>query len=76
VGDDPAQGWPIEVIHVRVGEQHHVDGRQFFDPDSGPSQAPQRDEPFGEYRVQEQLAPTDLDQKRGVANERDAQFPR
>ena len=61
---------------MRMGKQHQVDGRQILDPDSGPAQAAQCDQPLGEDRIDEQLAPTDLDQKRGVANERDAQFPR
>ena len=76
VGDDPAQGWPIEVIHMRVGKQHHVNGRQILDPDSRPAQAPQRDQPFGEDRVDQQLTAADLDQERRVANERDPQLPR
>ncbi len=52
------------MIHVRVGKQHHVDGRQFLDLYAGPAQAPQRDEALGEYWVHEQLTPTNLDQER------------
>jgi hypothetical protein len=49
---------------MRMGKEHHVDGRQILDPDSGPAQAAQRDQPLGEYRVYQQLTSSDLDQER------------
>src|SRR5580658_2956757 len=74
VSDNAAQRGPVEMIHMRVGEQHHVNGRQVLDLYTRPAQAAQGDKPFGEDGVDEHLAAANLYEKRGVANERNPQL--
>ena len=63
------------MIHVGVGKQHQVDGRQVLDAQAGTTEAAQEDESVGEDRIDEDVAgPADLDEERRVANECNAEF--
>lgn len=74
VANDFAQRREVEVVHVRVCEEHGVNGGQVLDADAGFAQAMDQDEPVGENRVDQEVEATQLQQERGVANEGDAEF--
>ena len=72
--DDLAQGGAVEVVHVGVRQQDGVDRGQIVDPDAGVAKAAKDDQPAGEDRVDENGLAADLNQKRRMADEGDAQF--
>ena len=76
VAHDFAQGWNVEVIHVRMCKQDGVDGRQVLNAQARAARAAQKDESCGEHRVDQQIAVGDLNEERGVADEGDAEFVR
>ncbi len=66
-----AKGWAVEVVHVRVRQEHRVDGREIADEQTGAALAAQDDEASGEDWVDEQGTAGDLDEERGVSDEGD-----
>ena len=65
---DLAQGRFVEVIEVRVGEQHQVDGWQILHPEPGSLEALEQEEPVGEIGIDDGVEPLELHQKRGVTD--------
>ena len=57
---DLAQRRFVEMIEVRVGEQHEVDGRQIFYAEPGSLEALQQEEPVGEIGVDDGVEPLEL----------------
>lgn len=74
VADDPAQRGEVEVIHVRVGEQDGIDGREVLDAQTRAALSAQEDERAREDGIDEQVAAGDLDEKRGMADKGDAEL--
>ncbi len=62
VADDLAQGGEVEVVHVRVGDEDEVDGREVGEADAGVTLA-----------AEEDVAAGDLEEEGGVADEGDAE---
>jgi len=53
----------VEVIEVRVGEQHQVDGWQIFHPEPGSLEALEQEEPVGEIGIDDGVEPFELDEE-------------
>ena len=60
---DGTKRWAIEVIHVRVGEENGVDGREIADTKAGVALAAEYDETSGEDGIDEQRAAGRLDEE-------------
>jgi hypothetical protein len=43
------------VVHVRVSEEDHIDGRQVLDADAGPAKTVDEHKPVGEDRVDQEV---------------------
>jgi hypothetical protein len=59
-----SQGSHIQMIHVRVGQQNQIDGRQFLHAQPWFALSSEHDKPFGKDGIDQHLAPIDLEQKR------------
>jgi len=62
------------VIEMRVRNQHHVDGRQVANTESGSADAFQQKQPTREVWIDQNALPAHLHEKRSVADEGHAQF--
>ena len=58
------EGRHVEVVHVRVGQQHSIDRWQVLNAQAGATGTAQQDEPRGKHRVHQQVATSDLQQER------------
>jgi hypothetical protein len=68
---DGAERWAVEVVHVRVGEEDRVDGRQVADAEAWVALTAENNQTRGEDGVDEQRAAGGLDEERGVPDEGD-----
>ncbi len=64
----------MEMIEVRMGHQHHVDGRQIGDAQAGTAQALQHEQPAREVGIDDDALPANLHEEAGVTDEGDAEF--
>ena len=64
----------MQVIEVRVRDQHNVDGRQIGNAQAGTAQAFQHEEPAREIGIDDDVLSADLQEEAGVADEGDAEF--
>jgi len=64
------------MIHMGMGQEYQIDGRQFFHQKAGSALPAQHDEPLCEHRINQHLPSVHLEQKRGVANESYAEVVR
>ena len=71
---DLAQRLAIEMIEVRVRHEHEVDVRQIVQMQPRMPHALDHLQPLRPVRIDEQVLPLRLDQKRGVADPGDADF--
>src|SRR6185437_10475587 len=74
LADDLPERGEVEVIHVGVGEQDSINGREIFDAHAGLAKAMDEDEPVGEDRVNDEIEAAELEQERGVSYECNAEF--
>jgi hypothetical protein len=74
VADDAAQRGPVEVVHVRVGDQHPVHRRQFGNVHAGDAQPLDQNQPVGEVGINQQPLPGHLQQKSRMAEKRQPQI--
>jgi hypothetical protein len=70
-----AQRRLVEMIEVRVRQQHQVNRRQIPDFHAGALDALQQKQPVREIRVNQHVQIRELDQKRRVADPRDGHLP-
>lgn len=68
---DGAEGWAVEVVHMRVGEQDRVDRRKLADAQAGMALTAEEEQAFGEDGVDEDSAAAGLDEEGGVSDEGD-----
>jgi hypothetical protein len=59
---------------MRVRQQHRIDRRKVFHANTRTPEAMDKDEPVRKDRVDEDVESGELEKKRGVADEGDAQF--
>src|SRR5580700_1449084 len=59
---DGAERWAVKVVHVRMSQEHRVDGRKIADAQTGAALAAQDDEASGKDGVDEQGAAGGLDE--------------
>ena len=71
---DGAQRWPVQVIEVRVGDQHQIDRRQIAQLHARLAQPLQHEQPAREVGIDQHILPAHLHEKAGVADEGDAEF--
>ncbi len=71
---DFAERWPVEMVHVGVGEQDGVDRGQALDRNSRAAQTAKYYQPTGEYGIDQHSLAGDLNEKRRMTNESHAQF--
>jgi len=64
----------MQVIEVRVRDQHQIDRRQVRDAQAGAAQAFEHEEPAGKIRVDDDVLSADLQKETGVADKGDAEF--
>ena len=69
-----AQGRLVEMIEVRVRQQHHVNRRQVFDPEPRALDALQPEKPVRKIRINQHVQVRELDQEGGVADPGDGDF--
>ncbi len=67
---DPSQRSTIEVVHVRVRKQHHIDDWKLFKKNARMTKTSQHNNAAGKNRINQQMAPVHLDEKRRVPDER------
>src|ERR1700686_1649203 len=71
---DGAQRRTMQMIEMRMGDQHHVDGRKVGNAQSGTTQALQHKKPACEVGIDDNALAANLHEKAGVADEGDAKF--
>lgn len=71
---DGAQRLFMQVIEMRVGDQHDVGRRQIAQIQSWLTQALQDEKPAREVGIDDNVVASNLEEKAGVPDERDAQF--
>src|ERR1039458_404623 len=64
----------MEMIEVGMGHQHHVDGRQIGDSESGTAQAFQDEQPAREVRIDDDALSANLHEEAGMPDEGDAEL--
>ena len=64
----PAQRGLVEMIEMRVGQQHQVNRRQVLDLQAGALDALEQEQPVREVRIDQHVQVGELDQERGVAD--------
>jgi hypothetical protein len=69
--EDGAEGGEVEVVHVGVGEEDRVDGREMAGEEAGAALTAEQDEAGGEDGVDEEGAAGGLDEEGGVSDEGD-----
>lgn len=69
-----AQRWQVQVVHVRVCQQYGVDGRQVLQAQARSTLAAQQHQARCEDGINQDIAAGDLDQKRRVTDERNAEL--
>ena len=58
----------VEMIEMRVGQQHQVNRWQVLDSQAGPLDSFEQEEPVGEVGINQHVQIGELDEKRGVAD--------
>src|SRR6266581_1737563 len=61
---DRTQGWPVQVVKMRMGHQHQVDRWQIVDTEAWFSNALQKKQPAREIRVNQDAPPAHLHKER------------
>ena len=69
-----AQRRAMQVIEVRMRDQHQVNGRKIGDPHSGSSQALEHKQPPREIWIDDHALSAHLQEEAGMSNEGNAQF--
>ena len=69
-----AQRRPVQVVEVRVRNQHRIDGRQIAQPQPGPPQPLEHEDPAREVRVDQNVLAADLEEEAGMSDEGYAQL--
>ena len=64
----PAKGRFVEMIEMRVRQQHHINRRQVFDLQTRPLDTFQQEKPVRKVRIDQDIQIGELEEKRGVAN--------
>ena len=64
-----AQRWPVQMVKVRMSNQHQVDGRKIAQPHSRLPQPLQHKQPASEIRIDDDVLAADLHEKAGMADE-------
>src|SRR5579859_6530740 len=67
--DQRAQRRTVQVVEMRMGDEHQINRRQIPDPYSRLAQSFQYKQPAREIRVDDNVLATHLDKKTGMANE-------
>lgn len=62
------------MIEVRVRNQNNIDRGQIRDPQSGPAQPLQNEQPPGKIRVNDDVLSPHLQKEASMADERDSEF--
>jgi hypothetical protein len=65
----------MEMVKMRVGDQHQIDGRQVLKAHPGFAKALQDEQPASEVGVDDDILLADLHEKAGVANKRNPELP-
>ncbi|SPE45429.1 hypothetical protein SBA7_820031 [Candidatus Sulfotelmatobacter sp. SbA7] len=68
------QRWPVQVVEMRVRDQHQVNGWQIAQLYARLSQALQHEQPARKIGIDNYILPAHLDEETGVANESYSQF--
>lgn len=68
IGRDRPQRSPIQMVEVRVGDEHEIDRRQMMDAKAGLFQAFDHAEPHRPNRVDQYICVVRLNQERSMAN--------
>ena len=71
---DGTQRRTVQVVEVRVGDEHGVDGRQVAHAQAGTAETLEDEDPLGEVGVDDKVLATQLQEETGVANEGEAQL--
>src|ERR1700687_3475669 len=71
---DGTQRWTMQMIEMRMRDQHHVDGRQVGDAKSGTTQAFQYKKPACEIGIDDDALAANLHEEAGVPDKGDAEF--
>ena len=72
IGCDASKGLAIEVIKMRVGDEHQVDRRQFVQVETRLTDALDHLQPLGPVGIDEEAVSVNLDQERCVADPGDS----
>ena len=67
--DQRSQRWPVQVIEVRMGDEHQINRRQIADPHSRLAQSFQDKKPAREVGIDDDVLAAHLQEKTGMANE-------
>ncbi len=74
VEHDGAQGWPMQMVKMRVRHENQVNRRQVRDSKSGSAQPLENKQPPRKVWVDNDTLTADLHEEAGVSNEGDAQL--
>jgi hypothetical protein len=69
-----AEGWPVQVVEVGVGNQHQVDRGQVTHLQTWPSNPFQDEEPARKVGIDDDILAADLEKETGVPDECQAQL--
>lgn len=72
VSRNSAQGWTMEMVKVRVRNQHHIDARKVSNSKTRSTKAPQHEEPSGKVRINDKVLTTNLQEEAGMTDESDS----
>ena len=72
--DDSPERRQIEMIHMRMGEQDEIDRRQILQQHAGMTLTAQQNQSLRKHRIDQHLAPIDLQEERGVPDKGHSQL--
>ena|SRR5258707_385784 len=64
----------MQVVEMRMSDEHQIDGRKIIDSDPRPPQSFQDKQPAREVWINHDVFSADLQEKSGMANESDTQL--